>query len=260
MALWCMGCETVLTNVEVPRIDKKVVVYANYQSMTGFDYVDITYNKPLYEGNQNAEFEPVTDAEVILSSDLKYIPHSYNPDTKTYVNDLPLLLTPGDVYTLSVTTKDRKTLTAQETVPNTFDKFTYLLREVESEFFLNYQLDFEIEDVREDTGYYRIEVFGVDKGDTIELVTSQEYFTSANTENNLIKGQTNIFYWNEGGGSIEFFALVSTINKSHYDYKIALWDYDPQNPFSEPTKLPHNIEGGLGNFSLSNTRYYKLEQ
>ena len=47
------------------------------------------------------------------------------------------------------------------------------------------------------------------------------------------------------------YLVLSSITEDYYNYGRLLKNYDPQNPFGEPTLLPTNIDGGLGMFTLS---------
>ena len=54
-----------------------------------------------------------------------------------------------------------------------------------------------------------------------------------------------------GGDRRKIYMVISSITEDYYNYGKSLNNYDPQNPFSEPTLLPSNMEGGLGMFALS---------
>jgi len=260
ISLVLAGCQTVLTDVEVPEIETKIVFFGNYTNLKLTNDVSATYSKPILNSSSSAGFETVKDLTIKVTGNGTELNHFYDPLIDAYTYPLPMDFIPGKDYKLLITNSDGTEITAQEQMPAAISNFTHTYKLQTNEFEDILEFEFEMDDNENDTNYYRIEVFATLEKDTLNLYTDFDYFDDRRAENGKIKGKFTTYFWSEGlGENTEYYVVVSHINKSHYIFGKALEDYNPDNPFSEPVPLPNNIEGGLGLFSLSNSHMVKLK-
>jgi len=138
---------------------------------------------------------------------------------------------------------------------------TYLLDldSFDRDFQVEYRGAITIDDNPSVAQYYRIEVFSVYGNEPIRSLYEGEYFSDEDAVDGRIRSKFSAYSWDDENGSRPRVVFVlSSITEDHYRYGKVLETYEPNNPFSEPTPLPNNIEGGLGIFSISNSEILEL--
>jgi hypothetical protein len=251
--LFLTACDTVLTGVEVPQIDKKMVFYGGYSNLQLNRTVDLTYSKPIFDQPKSGKFEYVQGASIQLVGNGDTLNHWFNANEENYRQENNFKPVPGVTYFLSVTTPDGAAITSHEIMPDSITGLTYSFDTLVSDFSNQINMNFEIDDNPNMANFYRIEVFKLGGGvDTIHLYSEKEYYTDQRAENGKLKGRFQFYPW-DFHNTDEVLIVFSHINESHYQYGSRLRNYAPDNPFGEPEPLPNNVTGGLGLFSLSNS-------
>ena len=259
LSVFAAGCQTVL-DVEVPTIDEKPVLYASFNSMSLFHTISLTKSKPLINNSTSSEFEDIKDAKVEIVGNGKTYNFTYTQDG--YQNTQPFDLTPGETYTLTAKLANGELLTAQQKMLSAPANLSVLIDSSESDWGNQYDLEMKWNDNTNEVNFYRVEAFSIYENDTNQVFIPQEFFDDTKANNGVFQLKTELFafVFDDKGQTDDYsvFVVVSQITEDHYNYGIALQDYNPTNPFSEPKPLPKNVEGGLGMFTLSGARMVKI--
>ncbi len=258
MLLFSVGCETVITDVEVPKIDKKLVFYGGYSNLDMGNTVSLTYSKPVFESTPSSEYEPERNATIYVLGSQDTLHHIYNFIDDEGYQHTSYDFVPGEAYRLEVSTQTGEKISAMEYMPDSVSNFTYQVEHLTGEFVDGMNVKMEFDDDPNQDNFYRFEVFFISsQQEMIKSFVEGEYFDDSNAKDGKLKHSVDAFLWDKNSNQ-DVFIIISQINKSHYDYGKRLIDYVPNNPFSEPSPLPNNIENGLGLFSLSNAKMIKL--
>lgn len=263
------GCQTVLEDVAVPAAEVKAVVFCSssnfflIDSLGPFLDLRLTKSRPVIDNSQNGEFEPIQDAQVTIKG-----PNlSATLDKRggggqyfTYANSQVLA---GFEYTLNIKTPENGTLTSTVTMPDSIMEYALDIDSIDQEWQVQYNGRLSIPDNPNKAEYFRVEafaVYNVNNFDPTEMWVEGEYFSDENAVDGMVNARFTTYSWDsENGSRPKIYLIISAITKAHFEYGKALENYDPENPFSEPSPLPNNIEGGLGLFTLSNSRIIDLK-
>lgn len=252
------GCQTVLEDVAVPAAEVKAVVFHSPSNLRA-DQLNLTKSKPVLNSSQNGEFENIIDATIVLSgngNEVGYL-HSY---PGYILNNRNYEFISGIEYTLNVITPQNGTLTSSVTMPDSITDYTLEVDSIDQEWQVQYNGRLSIPDNPNKEEYFRVEAFSAYNNQPQEMWVEGEYFSDENVLDGMINTRFTTYSWDsEDQKRPKVYLVISAITKDHYEYGKALYNYDPQNPFSEPSPLPNNIEGGLGLFTLSNSRVIDLK-
>lgn len=253
------GCQTVLENVPVPEIPVKGVVFANINQLSVQPTMELTKSKPIINESTTNDYEVLegADAKVIVDGKEYPFSHLFN---EQFGHMGALDLRSGSVVDLVVETVDLGTLKSTVKVPEEISSYTIKLDSVRREWEMEYQLIVDIPVTDDEAHFYRIEGFADYGADTVEAWGTKEYFTSDNVIDGSIRLSTDLYTWKSefNGENPKLFILLSAITEKHYQYGKVLETYEPDNPFSEPTPLPSNVDGGLGLFTVSHSKVVPL--
>ncbi|MGB0849805.1 MAG: DUF4249 domain-containing protein [Bacteroidia bacterium] len=253
------SCQTVLENVPVPEIPVKGVVFANINQLSNLPKMSLTKSKPIINESTNNDYEVIQNAEakVYVQGKEYEFNHMFNDE---YGHLGTVDLQSGDEVKLVVKTDDFGELTSSVIVPDEIPSYTVKLDSVIMEWETEYQLVIDIPITDDKEHYYRIEAFSDYGSDTVEAWSTKEYFTLDKVVDGSIRLSTDFYTWKSeyNGENPKLFILLSAITEKHYQYGKVYETYEPDNPFSEPTPLPSNVDGGLGIFTVSNSKLIKL--
>ncbi|MEP1094064.1 MAG: DUF4249 domain-containing protein [Cyclobacteriaceae bacterium] len=185
----------------------------------------------------------ITDAVVLIIDENSVgtqLP--YNRDSGHYaISSAIFPLTAGKTYGLSVVA-DNQTLFAQTTVPFKAQKIEHTVNIFEIEISW---LDFP--DVE---NYYRIVAQGritrFEFWDTFDF-HSDEFVSDANGDGEKLLARAETFSTRLGYDSVAYRVISS--GEIYHDYFKILSNFDSENPFSNPVRLPSNVDNGLGIFA-----------
>jgi len=254
IALFAVSCEVVLTDVPVPEISTKPVVFANLSSLNNVSKIELTKSKPVINGTASNEFEAIEDADMKVTVGSSEYAFTYDPSNKAYFHSGVIDFTSGMACSFVATTSEYGDVKSNVNVPPDFGSYTITLDSVVREYETEYALKMEVPNAPEKQ-FYRFEAFNNYGDDTFQVYATNQYFSDEDVTDGTISLSTKLYSWKaENGGDAELFAIVSSISEDHYKYGKALRDYEPNNPFAEPFPLPNNIEGGLGIFTVSNQK------
>lgn len=257
LLLTLYSCQTVLENVPIPEIPQKAVVFGSIDASSQYHSLRITKSKPIINNSTSNEYEPIEDAIVsVTSNGTEYI-FAYNPAKKTYDYNGEINLS-GGLAKLEVITPTLGTLTSEVEVPDPAGayelKLDSLVREDETEYTI--QLTMPASSVAQ---YYRLTGYTAYATDTFDSYSTNEYHTNEEALDELIKIKSTFYQWQDANGGVsDLYIQLSRISEDYYKYGKALENYNPANPFAEPSPLPTNIEGGLGIFGISRSKIIRI--
>ena len=258
-AVLLMGCQTVIDDVAIPAAEVKAVVFQSIDNFgVGNNQLSLTKSKPVLNSSNNADFEKIEDATITLFGNGVEAGYVYqNPGY--VINDRDFNIEAGVEYTLDISTPQNGTLTSTVTMPDSIAEYTLEVDTIDQDWQVQYIGRLSIPDNPDKDEYFRVEAFSTYDFQPQEMWVEGEYFSDENAIDGFIKSRFTTYSWDDKDGERPKVSLIiSAITKDHYEYGKALYNYDPQNPFSEPSPLPGNIEGGLGIFTLSNSRVVEL--
>lgn len=246
------NCETTL-EVPIPQSKPKIAVSmalsmsADTQLISGKVFRSIPY----FTDMSNEDFE-IRDADVTLSNGNSLHILKYDLSEASYKPNQNFTLKEGNTYTLSVKTKDGNILTSEELMP-----YSPILQSVKAKlsktsndlnFFTTINLN------SNSSKFYKIEI-NIDN-DYNFYFYSPTLIAVPNDGRKSHTFSSKMYFSSYEADSLEF--SISSINEAFYRFDNIAANYWGDNPFSEPTPLPSNINGGLGIFSLSNTLTVKI--
>jgi hypothetical protein len=253
------GCQTVLDDVAVPQAEVKAVVFYSANNLGGLgNQLSLTKSIPVLNNSHSGDFDPILNADIALTGNGKQVDFIYA--YPGYIrNNRGFSFSTGMEYTLDIITPENGTISSTVIMPDSIENYTLEIDSVVQDFQIEYTGRLSIPDNPNLGEYYRIEAFSRYNGVRSRMYVDGEYFSDENTSNGDVNARfTTYSYEYKEGDRHEVYIIISSITKEHYDYGKALENYDPENPFSEPSPLPNNIEGGLGLFTLSNSKLIQI--
>lgn len=260
------SCEEIVDNVDLPDAKPKLVVYSYIQPGTDTVTAQVSLSRPITEPwNYNQPF--LSDAEVSIKMDqgleiaLQFDPirnHYFAPVNTSFFEV-------AKKYAINVKSGDGKEVAADCVIPaqNTSLRIVKI-DSVKIDDRTRYRFRFEFDDPVGAPDHYRIIPKAIMKSEWDGVTQIYEYYAnfSYGEEYMAVKerdGETiiiecNIEVWTDiSWGSNEKFLgmkiyLLST-DEHYYHYHRSLENYEPDNPFSEPTIIYSNINNGLGVFA-----------
>ena len=240
------SCEKVVTNVELPQTTPKLVITSFISPNIDTLEVYISKSKPVFESQQvNNDF--ITNANIIISDESASATIPY--DAYNYRYMLPassFQIIKGKSYKLSVSTPDGLSAEATCSVPafvnNSLEIYSIDSISDSDRTFIKYRFT----DIAGQENYYRV-ISNIDKA----MVYFDDYqipdilISDKNTDGNTFSFQAEI------GKEIPLNIIsvyLLTTDKDYYNYQKSISNYSSGDPFSEPTLIYSNVNGGLGVF------------
>ena len=248
------GCQSIVENVPLPETEVKAVAFGYFDNLNlvNKQNISLTKSKPVFysANSRSSDYEPIQDAEITITGNGENYEFYYEALDEEYEPSQVVNLQSGSEYTLTVNSPEFGILKSAQTMPHPVGGYTIKIDSTVKEYEIDYRVAIELDNPL--NSYYRMEVFGEGllSGQSEEgIYVNREYFELIDSENQLSTSFTD--YKSFDGKSRKIYMVLSSITEDYYNYGKSLKNYDPQNPFSEPTLLPSNIEDGLGMFALS---------
>jgi len=253
------SCEKEIT-VDIPDNHSKLVVSCHL-GVNDSIRVDVSASIPLYE-TSTGEVHIVETAIVKLSADQQnWITLTYNPIYQTYSQPIQNFnIIEGNTYYIEVSASGYNTVTSQVTIP-VYQPIEAKLVKMDSLIYYdpNYryiQAQFSFRDVANQANFYGVKAYGKNDGQWIELYSNDDKLWVFSDKQ--MDGKEFVFNF-EGAAdlncdSVKFRILQTT--ESFYLFHYSMYNYSPEDPFTEATPVYSNINNGLGIFSGYTYRDY----
>lgn len=249
------GCQSIVENVPLPKTEVKAVTFGYFDNLNlaNKQNISLTKSKPVFytANSRSSDYETIEDAEITITGNGENYEFYYEPQDKEYEPSQTINLQSGSDYTLTVNSPEFGVLKSTQTMPQPVGAYTIRIDSTEREYETEYRVFIELENTLNQ--YYRIEVF---TGPSVSfdpegIYLDKEYFEFFGSENHKLTTSFTDWSSKSSGVNRSINLILSSITEDYYNYGRLLKNYDPQNPFAEPTLLPSNMEGGLGMFALS---------
>lgn len=255
-ALCLLGCQKVVTDVDIPQTKANAVVFCQTGNIVKAQTLSLTKSKPVLNNTDNGSYEPIKDAIISISGNGRSVDYTLNPGSSLYTPTATMDYIAGVEYKLLISTSDYGNMSSTAIMPKRVSILDSKRDSAERTENVAYSIELTIADDPAISEYYLLEPFAIDEnGDTTSHYGYRAYFTDEESEGGkiTISGGAVIYKSNLAKSDYKLYMVVSSVTKEEYDFYKVYRDYDPENPFSEPTSFPFNIEGGSGLFSLRNS-------
>lgn len=217
---------------------KSVPVFSN----TGDDY---TYTSDVQE-----------DMYVVISNGSISAELVFNPSTEFYEIDTQLFpLVPGVNYTLTVTAPDGEIVKASTSIPTDtpiVQSSSFDFEQISNDFYgdqTRVTIKQTLTDPSESFNYYRFYYVLQDQFMTGTYV-GEDYADDNSLNGNLLYNEFEMTsYYGEDNPILSVKAYVILGSEEYYRFHKTVYFQSPGDPFSEPSIIYSNVEGGLGVFA-----------
>ncbi|MBW6489597.1 MAG: DUF4249 domain-containing protein [Lentimicrobium sp.] len=265
------SCENMVSDVDVPLSDPRLIVHSVISPQDEFIKVIVSKSSPLYtQSNYNWEdrFPPVTNAVVKLTEGNNSIILPYNPELKAFsisAEFFPVI--PGKTYNLEVTAPGGYYATATTTIPD-FEVPEIEILDIDNISDMGniaVMVNFRFRDIPGQGQYYRVAP-GFLTGDDyynetyvyeIGLSRGENYITDKNSDGEYFTFRTSEVYTGYNS-NVKIYIRLFVTGESYYNYHRSVSSFEGENPFSEPTPVYTNINGGLGLFASTIGRFIEV--
>lgn len=260
-SLLLASCQTIVDNVDLPEIEIKPVVHFRYDGAINTYDCSLTKSNPIF-GERRSDFDVIDDAIVSITGLGRTDTVMFIEGIDKYNDESNLDFIDGELYELHITLPDGAQIYAQSEYPVRPQNIDVVVDSFKRDFETVYRIRASWDDIPGIQEYYMLEFYQVynfdGKKDTISSYVAQ--VSSGDDAGTRFSQQHEAYAFTEPGSSIsvDMFVVLSGITKKEYDYLRFLERYEPENPFTEPTTIPSNVQGALGMFTLKNSRIYKF--
>lgn len=254
-------------DVDLPETPPKLVLVSFITPQDTLLTVTVTRSQPIFESYSVNTNSAVPDATVIMADNSGSVQLIFNSVTERYefpASGLPIVA--GNTYTLTVTTPNGESGNAETTVPFHSGVTGFYVDMSDSLFndqgFIQLTTDFtyHMNDYGGEENRYRF-FSAVLIRDTVTNDTSTvRYMNNLFTDNNKdgqqiqasLNGNLSEYDPFSSRKVIGYDCWMFNVNLDYYNYHNSLYNYTGDDPFSEPTIIYTNIDGGLGVFAAAN--------
>lgn len=255
------SCESMISDVEVPSSEPKIVVTGFLSPEDDTITIIVRKSRALYVQSQGWEnqFPIVNNATVTLSDGTISITLPYYSQFSSYKipsSSLPII--PGKSYSLNVSTPEGHLAKSNCTVPEGIVPEVEITS-IDSSQYGPTKVNLRFRDIPGKGNFYRISAGTVVNYDFYEETFFEEigfergesFISDKNKEDEYFYFKTYEIYQYESDNSILYISLLLT-DDNYYNYHRSIYSYEGENPFSEPSPVFTNINGGLGVFAAVN--------
>jgi hypothetical protein len=274
------SCERLVDNVEVPRIPPQLVMYSFLSPEDSVITVQVSISTPLFENvtNRFGNINYVTNAQVNIQSNTGRSATFPAFDDEAYgyiLSTSVYAIIPGETYRITVQHQG-KTAWGETTIPATavpIQEISHVQLLQNNSVIGSNTPAFKIRtmwnDPANENNFYRVVVnsyFGwqIEPGGPKEEYTfdicNTNMYDDQRRNGQQIVSVCDDYNFKGPGDTANYKVLLLTTDKPYYEYHIRRLNYVGEDPFSEPTPMYHNVNGGLGvvgSYRVS-TRNYEL--
>jgi hypothetical protein len=259
------SCERLVDNVEVPRIPPQLVMYSFLSPEDSIIKVEVSMSTPLFENvtNRFGNINYITNAQVSIQSNTGRSASFPVFDDEAFAYILSTnayAIIPGETYRITVQHQGKvawgETTIPATSVPIQDISHVQLLQNTST---IGNTPTFKIRtmwnDPANENNFYRVVVntvlsWQIEPGSppeeyTFDICNANMYDDQRRNGQQLISVCDEYNYRNSGD-TANYRVLLLTTDKPYYEYHIRRLNYVGEDPFSEPTLMYHNVNGGLG--------------
>jgi hypothetical protein len=272
ISLFAFAVSLILTSceqdadVELPKTEPELVVSCFISPQDSFIRVGVTLSAPVFGNGSGVQTQTVTNANVTLFGNNTSVTLPYNSINQCYeIPSSNFQIVAGGVYRIDVTDTEGRHAFANTSVPLLPPAaFTCTIRDTVEYSDPSYEYGqvkyrFTVNDFSGGTNYYRfvgyLRQINLISGDSSLVNRATNLFMDSNADGETLSASAETWYYtNSGYDSIAAYEVwMLNCNYDYYNFHNSLYNNNGGgDPFSEPTLLYTNIEGGLGIFAASN--------
>lgn len=260
LLLLITGCETNVTNVELPGFQQKLVIASFISPYDSVSYINVTSNRKIF--GETGVDETTGKLSGSVSDGISEVLLDTLPG-KLFFSHKKMQVNHGKTYLLKISSSKGLEAEATCTVPL---KKEFVIEADTSSAIIQYGwgseksvlMKFTFQDIPGEENYYRIECRGYGYYDSgrgimkgaIVFPFKKDLFSDKGMDGKNIVQSTDyrISYLSGSDSVFAVFYLYNT-EKSYYLYHQSLHNYSDENPFAETTPVFSNVTGGLGVFT-----------
>ena len=252
------SCETE-ADIPLPEVDPKIVINCFIGDELEVVKAFIFKSNPVFSdtnGNYPNTSEVQDDMYVVISNGVLSSELVFNEQTEAYEVDTDLFpLVAGGNYTLAVTAPDGETVKANTTIPANapiIHSSSYQVEQIDNDFY-GEQTKVTIKQTLTDPSisfdYYRFYYVLEDQFMTNTYV-SEDYADDNLLDGNLLFNEHEMTaYYGSDNPITSVKAFVIRGSEEYYRFHKTVYNQSPGDPFSEPSIVYSNVDGGLGVFA-----------
>lgn len=255
LVIFSIGCSMDAVNVDIPEVDPKLSVSCFISSETDTIKVAVFWSKPIFS-NVERPGRP-EDALVTISNGTQTSTLIYNPITQQYeipTSDFPL--TTSAQYYLRVKASDGTEVYASTAIPGIAPSvFSQEIEYGEYDGFgfegnKFYRAKTTLNDLTSNFERYRVMYYeSEDYGNgSFDSYRGETFLTDENLNSGKIYTEFVTDYYMFGGDA-KLKTVVVLASEEYYRFHFTAYNQFDGDPFSEPTLIYSNINGGLGVFA-----------
>lgn len=254
--LLTVACEKIVTNVDLPDYEAKLVVQCFLSPENENIEVFVSESVPIFSTTQPGSTNSIINATVRLEGPGQNMILPFSEVKQRYI--LPassFSVVGGETYRLYVSVPDGRQVKGSTTVPLALSQNLEIteLEELPGGYG-EYKLAMRMQDMPGEGNFYRVTAYQVFEDAFIggSTYTWELYFDKGET---LVSDQGRDSYTFTYRSTFycpdckELQALLLTTDEAYYRYHKSVYGFNGDDPFSEPVIVYSNIEGGLGVFS-----------
>jgi Domain of unknown function (DUF4249) len=252
------SCQTE-ADIPLPEVDPKIVINCFIGDELEVVKAFIFKSNPVFSdtnGNYPNTSEVQDDMYVVISNGVLSSELVFNEQTEAYEVDTDLFpLVAGGNYTLTVTAPDGETVKANTTIPANapiIHSSSYQVEQIDNDFY-GEQTKVTIKQTLTDPSisfdYYRFYYVLEDQFMTNTYV-SEDYADDNLLDGNLLYNEHEMTaYYGSDNPITNVKAFVILGSEEYYRFHKTVYYQSPGDPFSEPSIIYSNVDGGLGVFA-----------
>ena len=269
ISLMFTGCENMISEVDAPATEPKLVVYSVLSPQSDVIKVRLNKSRPLYTRwnyENNNGYLTVNNATVKISDGVTAKTLLFDSADDHYkIDSSEFRIIPGNRYFLEITTPEGDKATAECTIPSgTHPAIELISIDTQTEYGETvYMVNFRFRDTPGSNQNYYVapayifseEISGTEYIYEIGLSKGDAFFTDKNKDGEYFIFRSSGIHSSVIGSNFEFMVFLSITGDELFHYQKSVTGFQGDNPFQEPVPIYSNIKGGLGVFSGENTVY-----
>ncbi len=258
-AVTLFSCNSMITDVDGPKTKPKLVVYSYLKPGHDTTYVTVTQSKPLYttQPSSNDGLIVIDNAGVKISDGNQTKTLLFDYSTKKYFTT-DIEIEAGKTYWLEVVSPSGDKASAHCTIPfKPVPTLEILGVETHPEDPTQKRISFRFADGPGEGDLYRLNALFTTHYDPwseetfsypVPMMNNEEFINDKGRDGEFYTYKTNWIYLGFQEDSHVTIA-ITIIDENYYNYHRSIYNFQGDNPFSEPTPIFSNIDGGLGVFA-----------
>lgn len=255
------GCENMVSDVDAPEAAEKLVVTSFISPDMPSINVNVFRSRPLYSRTINSgEYPAARKAQVIISNGTSSVTIPFDEEFNCFrIRQTEMEIIRGNTY--KITVRDGELSAYAECKVPSFPLPEIEVVSVDSTLDndfgqLLYHVNLRFKDSVGQGQFYHVtasSIYTDEFGSNPTLYElgfsrGEPYLSDKNKDGNYFTFTTNDIY-PSGNKKLQLIFTIGITDENYYKYHKAVSGFEGDNPFSEPSPMYSNVQGGLGVFA-----------